>query len=356
MQALRRANHHQPPLPANPGQKAKELMKFNANNWTKIVVLGVAVLLTSAAFAGNKGSLIIRERVDVAGQQLAPGEYQVRWNGSGSDVQVSFMQGKKEVIKTAAKIVPLYRKYAALLVAATIALLVGVPLMLFYAGILAPETTTALASNEIIGKAYQLADSSEVVMNKNSVVTYSSKYGKRERRVNLKGEAFFAVKHLADKPFLVEANGTLIEDIGTAFNVKAYDSTNTVEVYVESGLVRFYSSNANGITLIAGQTGVYNKLTNTFTIKGDADKNVIAYKTKQLVFLDTPLEIAIKELCLVYDTEIIVANPLLNQCKITVSFNNENIDSILEIIAETLGLTVEKTSTGYRLNGEGCSH
>ncbi len=107
MQALRRANHHQPPLPANPGQKAKELMKFNANNWTKIVVLGVAVLLTSAAFAGNKGSLIIRERVDVAGQQLAPGEYQVRWNGSGSDVQVSFMQGKKEVIKTAAKIVPL---------------------------------------------------------------------------------------------------------------------------------------------------------------------------------------------------------------------------------------------------------
>lgn len=259
-------------------------------------------------------------------------------------------------VKPQAKVIPLYKRYAALMAAAAVTLVVGLPLMLYYTGILSPETNVALASNEIIGKTYQLTDSSEVVMNRNSVVTYTSKYGKRERRVALKGEAFFAVKHITDKPFVVEANGTLIEDIGTSFNVKAYDSTNTVEVYVESGLVRFYSGKSNGITLLAGQTGIYNKTTNTFTIKGDANKNAIAYKTKQFVFVDTPLEVAIKELCLVYDTKIEVANPRLNQCKITVSFDNENIDSILEIVAETLGLTVEKTSTGYLLKGEGCNH
>ena len=258
--------------------------------------------------------------------------------------------------KPAAKIVPLYRKYAALLVAATIALLVGVPLMLFYTGIVAPETTTALASNEIIGKAYQLADSSEVVMNKNSVVTYSSKYGKRERRVNLKGEAFFAVKHLADKPFVVEADGTLIEDIGTAFNVKAYDSTKTVEVYVETGSVRFYTSATNSITLVAGQIGIYIKATNTFTVKGASNSNAIAYKTKQLVFIDTPLAVVIKELYAAYDMQIELSNPELNQCKITVNFDNEPIESVLDIIAETLGIKVEKTPTGYRLNGIGCTH
>ena len=41
------------------------------------------------------------------GQQLPAGDYQVRWQGTGSSVEVSFMQGKKEVAKTSAKEVQL---------------------------------------------------------------------------------------------------------------------------------------------------------------------------------------------------------------------------------------------------------
>jgi hypothetical protein len=85
-------------------------MKLNnlaLSTLAKTVVLGVAVLLASSAFAGNKGSLQVRERVEVNGQQLAPGEYQLRWDGTGADVEVRFMQGKKEVAKTSAKVVSL---------------------------------------------------------------------------------------------------------------------------------------------------------------------------------------------------------------------------------------------------------
>ena len=77
------------------------------NNVAKTVVLGLAVLLATSAFASNKGSLQVREAVEVNGQQLAPGEYQVRWDGTGSNVEVSFMQGKKEVAKTSARVVSL---------------------------------------------------------------------------------------------------------------------------------------------------------------------------------------------------------------------------------------------------------
>ncbi|MBZ5667007.1 MAG: hypothetical protein LAO30_20695 [Acidobacteriia bacterium] len=77
------------------------------NNLAKSVVLGLAVLLASSAFASNKGTLQVRETVEVNGQQLAPGAYQVRWDGTGSNVEVSFMQGKKEVAKTSAKVVAL---------------------------------------------------------------------------------------------------------------------------------------------------------------------------------------------------------------------------------------------------------
>ena len=77
------------------------------NNLAKAVVFGLAVLLASSAFASNKGTLLVREAVEVNGQQLTPGQYQVRWDGTGSNVEVSFMRGNKEVAKTSAKVVTL---------------------------------------------------------------------------------------------------------------------------------------------------------------------------------------------------------------------------------------------------------
>jgi hypothetical protein len=85
-------------------------MKLNnlaLNHLAKTVVLGLAVLLASSAFASNKGTLKVHEMLEVNGQQLPAGEYQLRWDGTGSNVEVSFMQGKKEVAKTSAKLVNL---------------------------------------------------------------------------------------------------------------------------------------------------------------------------------------------------------------------------------------------------------
>jgi hypothetical protein len=94
-----------PERPGESGQKAKEQMKLN--HLAKTLVLGLAVLLASSAFASNKGSLQIHEPFEVNGQQLAAGEYQLRWDGTGSNVEVSFMQGKREVAKASAKVVAL---------------------------------------------------------------------------------------------------------------------------------------------------------------------------------------------------------------------------------------------------------
>jgi hypothetical protein len=85
-------------------------MKLNhtaLNNLAKTVVLGLAVLLASSAFASNKGSLQVHEAVEINGQQLAPGVYQVRWDGTGSNVEVSVLRGNKEVAKTTAQVVAL---------------------------------------------------------------------------------------------------------------------------------------------------------------------------------------------------------------------------------------------------------
>lgn len=71
------------------------------------MVLGLAVLLATGAFASNKGSLHVQEAVQVNGQQIPAGDYQVRWEGTGSNVEVSVMQGKKVVTKTSARLIDL---------------------------------------------------------------------------------------------------------------------------------------------------------------------------------------------------------------------------------------------------------
>ena len=74
---------------------------------TKSLVLGLAVLLATSAFAANKGSLQVQEPISVNGQQLAPGDYKVQWDGSGPNVELSILHGKKVVAKAPAHMVDL---------------------------------------------------------------------------------------------------------------------------------------------------------------------------------------------------------------------------------------------------------
>jgi hypothetical protein len=78
------------------------------NHVAKSVVLALAVLVATSAFAGsNKGSLHLSEAAQINGQPVAAGDYQLRWEGTGANVEVSFMQGKKVVTKAPAKLVEL---------------------------------------------------------------------------------------------------------------------------------------------------------------------------------------------------------------------------------------------------------
>ena len=86
---------------------------MKSNTVAKTLVLGLAVLLATGAFASNKGSFHIEESIVLNGQAIPAGDYTVRWDGAGPDVQVSVMRGKKEVAKTSAKVVELDNKASA---------------------------------------------------------------------------------------------------------------------------------------------------------------------------------------------------------------------------------------------------
>lgn len=237
-------------------------------------------------------------------------------------------------------------------IAASLILIAGVGMYLYKSNTsqpAIPEIVVAGASTV----ADTLPDGSGVVLNKQSQLAYSVDKKKKVHTVKLKGEAYFKIQHDTTRTFIVDVDGgVLIKDIGTSFNVKAYPESNTIEVVVESGEVMFYSDTDSGLYLRANGKGVYNKTTKTFTVD-QPEQNVLSYKTRLFTFSDSDLQSVVQTLNGVYDKEIVVSDKIRN-CHITVSFNNENQDEIVAIIAETLGLTVTESAGKINLEGQGC--
>ena len=200
-------------------------------------------------------------------------------------------------------------------------------------------------------KADTLPDGSAVFLNRQTRIEFTS-LGKDTHTANLQGEAYFEVNHNAKASLVVEANGTFIKDIGTSFNVKAYPDSATVEVVVDEGEVMFYTEANPGVHISAKEKGLYDKKTRRFSLSRP-EPNVTAYKTRFFTFNNDSLSTVVQALNAVYETQIDIGENL-KACRLTVSFNDEKIDEISQIIAETLGLTVSRSGNVILLKGSGC--
>jgi hypothetical protein len=80
-------------------------MKFATSS--KSLVMGLALLLASSAFAATKASVVLQNPTTIQGTKLKAGEYKLQWDGTGPNVEVSIMQGKTVLAKVPAKLVDL---------------------------------------------------------------------------------------------------------------------------------------------------------------------------------------------------------------------------------------------------------
>jgi len=84
-------------------------MKFA--NISKGLLLGLALLLATSAFAAvNKGSMQITDSVTISGKQLPAGDYSVKWDGNGPNVELNILKGNKVVLTTPARLIDLSQK------------------------------------------------------------------------------------------------------------------------------------------------------------------------------------------------------------------------------------------------------
>ena len=83
------------------------------------------------------------------------------------------------------------------------------------------------------------------MLNAESRLRYPADFGATARDVELVGEGYFEVVHDSTRPFRVHAGGSVTEDLGTHFVVRAYPELRHVDVAVTEGLVSLHREGAS---------------------------------------------------------------------------------------------------------------
>jgi len=85
---------------------------MNASKISKTLLTGLALLVATSAFAANKqnkGSIELDQPATISGHQLAPGEYKLTWDGTGSNVELMILSYGKLVATVPAHLIELNR-------------------------------------------------------------------------------------------------------------------------------------------------------------------------------------------------------------------------------------------------------
>lgn len=201
-----------------------------------------------------------------------------------------------------------------------------------------------------------LSDSSRVYLNAWSTLRYPRRFRGKARKVQLEGEAFFEVAHNESLPFIVKAADARIRVLGTSFNVMAYDTAARVEVVVNTGRVALFPKAYPDKTIVLepGTKGIFDPDRETVLKTRNTDVNYLAWKTRKLIFENEELETIVRALNNIYHTDIVIGSDPLRACRVTTTFDDLPLDTVLEILRTTLDLRIEKNRNRIILTGEGC--
>ena len=230
--------------------------------------------------------------------------------------------------------------------------------LILFAAIQFFDSGSTLKNKEITATAAviqdTLSDGSVVSLNKKSSLT--TVFSKKERRVKMSGEAFFDVAHDTEKPFVIEVKTLEIKVVGTSFNVDNLSETGKIIVVVETGKVLLRGANGAEIYVEKGDKAIYDVATGQFEKVKNTDRNVTAYKTNILGFEKTTLKDAVKQINQLFDAQIEIISPAIENCPITSTYaRGDDLDFYFkEIIGESINLKVQKIGDKMVLSGTGC--
>lgn len=212
-----------------------------------------------------------------------------------------------------------------------------------------------------------LSDSSMVILEKGSTLTYPGNFQSDTREVYLEGQAFFEVSKNPKRPFLVFANETVTKVLGTSFTVKAFKEDKSVLVSVKSGQVSVYSVNpdergetvlaAKAVTLLPDEQVVFDRM--DFELKKERTVKNASHadrpENESRIYEDTPVTEILHALEIEYGIDIIFDEKKLSDCLLNTQFDEEFLKEKLHAICKAIGASYEITDGQVKLLSNGCN-
>jgi len=209
---------------------------------------------------------------------------------------------------------------------------------------------TAIETKEV-----ELWDGSFVTLNANSQLKYPKKFDQKSRKLSLEGEAFFDVVPDKKRPFIINAGDIEVKVLGTSFNVNAYEENKSIIVLVSTGRVALSAvqQRNKSIVLDPGNMGTFLKSESSFVKEKEVNKNYLSWKTHKMDFSNETLGDVVEILKNVYHKNIILKDPGLENIRITVSFDNQSLEAVINVLEATLDLKFTRKDDSIEITGSG---
>lgn len=268
------------------------------------------------------------------------------------DTDAAWQKVRAQLQPQQAKVVLLYRQLWR--VAAAVVILIGIAWLarLYFM----PYYGLQVVESGEERMAVWLPDSSQVWLNKGSILAYDQNFDGPQREVHLEGEAFFEVTHNPQQPFVIEAENSKTQVLGTSFNLRAYPQEQTVELTVATGKVAFTVSESTEQAIVTpGFGAIHNREQNSITKYTLADENAWAWKSGTLRFNGQPLQEVLPELERYFGVTLQLRQSDLGNCRFTGTFREAELQEVLQVLEASLQLEVTKQNAHtYTFAGNGC--
>ncbi len=178
-------------------------------------------------------------------------------------------------------------------------------------------------------KEVALLDGSEVILNANSVLSYSKTGWDDKREVHLKGEAFFKVKKGND--FVVKTVQGQVKVLGTQFDVK--DRSDLFQVVCFTGKVWVKSSKIDEVLVSGKAVRQFDSLVQHWDLQSPQPD----WLSGESSYQDTALKYVLPDLENQYNIHFNTTG-IDENVKFTGSFPHHNLQKALAAVFKTLGI------------------
>ncbi|MBW7892114.1 MAG: DUF4974 domain-containing protein [Chitinophagaceae bacterium] len=174
-----------------------------------------------------------------------------------------------------------------------------------------------------------LPDGSKVTLNAASSLHYPAQFIGGERKVTLTGEGYFEIVHNDAQPFVVSVKNIEVHDLGTEFNINAYDDEPVIQTTLVSGLANV----RNGSEIVNLQPGKAARVKGADTKVDDADTgSVTAWKNGLFQFDNADIETIMRQVARWYNVEVVYEGTIARKEITGKAFRNSTLQEMLKII------------------------